>query len=54
MLIIFVRSLPDGYDMVLGEEAANISQGEKQLLTIARAMLEKAPMLIFGRSDKLG
>lgn len=42
----FVRSLPAGYDMVLGEEAANISQGEKQLLTIARAMLEKAPMLI--------
>ena len=42
----FVRSLPSGYDMVLGEEAANISQGEKQLLTIARAMLEKAPMLI--------
>ena len=42
----FVRSLPGGYDMVLGEEATNISQGEKQLLTIARAMLEKAPMLI--------
>ena len=42
----FVRSLPGSYDMVLGEEAANISQGEKQLLTIARAMLEKAPMLI--------
>ena len=42
----FVRSLPGGYDMVLGEEAANISQGEKQLLTIARAMSEKAPMLI--------
>ena len=42
----FVRSLSGGYDMVLGEEAANISQGEKQLLTIARAMLEKAPMLI--------
>ena len=42
----FVRSLPGGYDMVLGEEAANISQGEKQLLTIARAMLGKAPMLI--------
>lgn len=42
----FVRSLPGGYDMILGEEAANISQGEKQLLTIARAMLEKAPMLI--------
>ena len=42
----FVRSLPGGYDMVLGEEAANISQGEKQLLTIARAMLARTPMLI--------
>ena len=42
----FVRSLPSGYDMVLGEEAANISQGEKQLLTIARAMLARTPMLI--------
>ncbi len=42
----FVRSLSGGYDMVLGEEAANISQGEKQLLTIARAMLARTPMLI--------
>jgi ATP-binding cassette subfamily B protein len=42
----FVRSLPDGYDMQLNEEANNISQGEKQLLTIARAMLAKTPMLI--------
>ncbi|QHU90861.1 ATP-binding cassette domain-containing protein [Candidatus Saccharibacteria bacterium oral taxon 488] len=42
----FVRSLPGGYDMMLGEEATNISQGEKQLLTIARAMLERTPMLI--------
>jgi ATP-binding cassette subfamily B multidrug efflux pump len=42
----FVRSLPHGYDMVLDEEANNISQGEKQLLTIARAMLIKTPMLI--------
>ena len=42
----FVRSLPGGYDMILGEEAANISQGEKQLLTIARAMLARTPMLI--------
>ncbi len=42
----FVRSLPGGYDMQLGEEANNISQGEKQLLTIARAMLPKTPMLI--------
>lgn len=42
----FVHSLPHGYDLVLDEEANNISQGEKQLLTIARAMLIKTPMLI--------
>ncbi len=42
----FVHSLPGGYDMELNEEANNISQGEKQLLTIARAMLAKTPMLI--------
>lgn len=42
----FVHSLPGGYDMVIDEEANNISQGEKQLLTIARAMLIKTPMLI--------
>ncbi|USN54059.1 MAG: ABC transporter ATP-binding protein [Candidatus Nomurabacteria bacterium] len=42
----FIHSLPHGYDMVLDEEANNISQGEKQLLTIARAMLIKSPMLI--------
>ncbi|MGZ3938801.1 MAG: ABC transporter ATP-binding protein [Flavisolibacter sp.] len=42
----FIRSLPGGYQMKLNEEADNISQGEKQLLTIARAMLADAPMLI--------
>jgi ATP-binding cassette subfamily B multidrug efflux pump len=42
----FVHSLPGGYDMVLNEEANNISQGQKQLLTIARAMLADTPMLI--------
>jgi ATP-binding cassette subfamily B multidrug efflux pump len=42
----FIKALPDGYDTVLDEEADNVSQGEKQLLTIARAMLENAPMLI--------
>ena len=42
----FIRSLPGGYDMELGEDATNISQGQKQLLTLARAMLEDAPMLI--------
>ncbi len=42
----FVHSLPNGYNMVLNESADNISQGEKQLLTIARAMLANPPMLI--------
>lgn len=42
----FIRSLPGGYGMRLNEEADNISQGEKQLLTIARAMLADSPMLI--------
>ena len=41
----FVKTLPEGYDTILNEEA-NISAGQKQLLTIARAMLSKAPMLI--------
>lgn len=42
----FVHALPKGYDAELNEEADNISQGEKQLLTIARAMLANTPMLI--------
>lgn len=42
----FVHALPKGYNMELNEEADNLSQGEKQLLTIARAMLAKTPMLI--------
>lgn len=42
----FIKSLPDAYDFKLNEEADNVSQGEKQLLTIARAMLLKAPILI--------
>ena len=42
----FIRALPGSYQMVLNEEADNISQGEKQLLTIARAMLADTPMLI--------
>lgn len=41
----FIRALPNGYDMVL-DENSNISQGQKQLFTIARAMLENAPVLI--------
>ncbi|MFC2028724.1 ABC transporter ATP-binding protein [Chloroflexota bacterium] len=42
----FVRTLPDGYDMVLNEETTNISQGQKQLMTIARAFLADPTMLI--------
>ena len=42
----FVRTLPDSYQMVLNEEADNISQGQKQLLTIARAILADPDMLI--------
>ena len=42
----FVRSLPDGYDTILADEAENVSAGEKQLLTIARAFLAKPSVLI--------
>jgi ATP-binding cassette subfamily B protein len=42
----FIHSLPGGMDMELNEEVSNISQGQKQLLTIARAMLADPPMLI--------
>lgn len=42
----FIRTLPDGYKLVLNEQADNISQGQKQLLTIARAILADKPILI--------
>ena len=42
----FVKTLPEGYNMVLNEEASNISQGQKQLLTIARAFLKDPKLLI--------
>lgn len=42
----FVRTLPNGYNMVLDEEASNVSQGQKQLLTIARAILADPKILI--------
>ena len=42
----FIRSLPGGYQMELNEEGTNISQGQKQLLTIARALLAENPILI--------
>lgn len=42
----FIKTLPDGYNMFLNEEASNISQGEKQLLTIARAIIKDPAILI--------
>lgn len=42
----FIRTLPGGYEMELNEEASNVSQGQKQLLTIARAILANSPVLI--------
>ena len=42
----YIRSLPDGYDTVLSDDGVNISKGQKQLITIARAFLSKAPILI--------
>ena len=42
----FIRALPGGYDMEINEEATNISQGQKQLLTIARAILADNPIMI--------
>ncbi len=42
----FIRTLPDGYDTVLAEDASNISSGQKQLLTIARAFLADRSVLI--------
>jgi ATP-binding cassette subfamily B protein len=42
----FIRTLPDGYDTILNEEGSNLSQGQKQLLTIARAFLADPAILI--------
>jgi len=42
----FIKTQPKGYDMEINEEASNVSQGQKQLLTIARAFLADAPVLI--------
>jgi ATP-binding cassette subfamily B protein len=41
-----VETLPDGYDTVLSDDGVNISKGQRQLITIARALLSDAPMLI--------
>lgn len=42
----FIRTLPEGYDTVLNEEGTNLSQGQRQLLTIARAILADSPIMI--------
>lgn len=42
----FIRTLPDGYDTMLGEDATNFSQGQRQLLTIARAIIANPKILI--------
>ena len=42
----YIESLPDGYDTVLSDDGVNISKGQRQLITIARAFLSEAPMLI--------
>ena len=47
----FVQTLPGGYNMELNEEATNVSQGQKQLLTIARAILADPKILILVMKD---
>ena len=42
----FIRTMPDGYDTIIGEDTTNLSGGQKQLLTIARALLADKPLLI--------
>jgi ATP-binding cassette subfamily B protein/subfamily B ATP-binding cassette protein MsbA len=42
----FIRQLPQGYDTVIGEQGATLSEGERQRITIARALLRDAPILI--------
>lgn len=49
----FVQTLPNGYDMELNEEASNVSQGQKQLLTIARAILADPKILILDEATSL-
>ena len=42
----FIRKLPKGYDTIISNSGSNLSQGQKQLLTIARAMLQNPPIVI--------
>ena len=46
MIHSFITKLPQGYDTIIGDDGVNISKGQKQLITIARAMLSDARMLI--------
>jgi ATP-binding cassette, subfamily B, multidrug efflux pump len=48
----FVHSLPDGYDTVIDEEGSNVSAGEKQLITIARAFLSDPTVLILDENGR--
>ena len=50
----FIRTLPEGYDTVINEDASNISQGQRQLLTIARAILADRRMLILDEATSSG
>ena len=50
----FVRALPDGYDTVIDEEGNNVSAGEKQLITIARAFVANPSLLILDEATELG
>lgn len=49
----FIRTLPDGYDFVINADAGNISQGQKQLLTIARAILSNSEIMILDEATSL-
>ena len=49
----FIKRLPDGYETILTDDGTNISKGQKQLLTIARAMLLEARMLILDEATSM-
>ena len=50
----FIQTLPGGYQMELNEDASNVSQGQKQLLTIARAILADNKILILDEATSFG